>query len=286
MKEGTTLNATQQSPTVMSIANLATMTVETQISEADVGKLWVGMDVYFTTLSGGNRRWYSTLRQILPKPTTTNNVVTYTGLFDVANDDGALLSGMTTQVYFVTSAARGVLTVPVGALQFAEAPGGAGGYAARPGAAAARGPGAPPVPRGERIETPQPGAGAGPRRFDDVAFAPGQPPSPAAPGGGFNGSGGRGGAAAAARRLPAPRKAKVRVANADGSIAEREVEVGVTSRVTAEVIAGLVEGEQVVAGIVQPAAASNAAGNQGNNNPVIMIPGGGFPGGFPNNRGR
>jgi macrolide-specific efflux system membrane fusion protein len=121
MKEGTTLNATQQSPTVMQIANLSTMTVETQISEADVGKLWVGMDVYFTTLSGGNRRWYSALRQILPTPTATNNVVTYTGLFDVENGDGALLSGMTTQVYFVTSDAQNVLTVPVGALTFAAA---------------------------------------------------------------------------------------------------------------------------------------------------------------------
>ncbi|HJR71223.1 MAG TPA: efflux RND transporter periplasmic adaptor subunit, partial [Gammaproteobacteria bacterium] len=96
LKEGTTLNATQQSPTVMSIADLSTMTVETQISEADIGKVYVGMDVYFTTLGSGSRRWFSTLRQVLPTPTATNNVVTYTGLFDVENSDGALLSGMTT----------------------------------------------------------------------------------------------------------------------------------------------------------------------------------------------
>ena len=125
MKEGMTLNATQQSPTIMQIANLATMTVETQISEADIGKVYPGMHVYFTTLGSGDRRWHSTLRQILPTPTATNNVVTYTGLFDVDNSDGALLSGMTTQVYFVTSAARDVLTVPVGALTFADAPRGA-----------------------------------------------------------------------------------------------------------------------------------------------------------------
>ena len=133
MKEGTTLNATQQSPTIMQIANLSTMTVETQISEADIGKLYPGMAVYFTTLGSGGRRWYSTLRQILPTPTATNNVVTYTGLFDIDNSDGALLSGMTTQVYFVTSAARNVLTVPVGALAFADAPRG-GDVAARAGA--------------------------------------------------------------------------------------------------------------------------------------------------------
>jgi macrolide-specific efflux system membrane fusion protein len=274
MKEGTTLNATQQSPTVMQIANLSTMTVETQISEADVGKLWVGMDVYFTTLSGGNRRWYSALRQILPTPTATNNVVTYTGLFDVENGDGALLSGMTTQVYFVTSDAQNVLTVPVGALTFAAAP-----RAAPSGAA-----------QGERIvggNARRDGNGA--PRFGDVAFPPrGETPTGAASAGGFNGQ--RGGpavasAAAAARRAQAPRQAMVRVVNADGSIAEREVTVGVTSRVAAEVISGLSEGEQVVAGILQATGPSNAGNQNDNRNQGLQIPGGGFPGGFPN-RGR
>jgi membrane fusion protein, macrolide-specific efflux system len=291
VKEGTTLNATQQSPTVMSIANLSTMTVETQISEADVGKLWIGMDVYFNTLSGGNRRWYSTLRQILPTPTATNNVVTYTGLFDVENDDGALLSGMTTQVYFVTSSARGVLTVPVGALLFADAARGAGAAMARTGAAGSMPPGGPATApaqgeRRERAGTPRdsggsPGAGeiSFPRRSDG--------PSGSAPGG-FNVP--RNGAAA--RQAQMPRQAKVRVVNADGSITEREVTVGVMSRVTAEVIAGLTEGEQVVAGIVQAAAETNPSGNQNNNQGVFVIPGGGFPGGnFPggfnnNPRGR
>jgi membrane fusion protein, macrolide-specific efflux system len=288
MKEGTTLNATQQSPTVMSIANLSTMTVETQISEADVGKLWLGMDVYFTTLSGGSRRWYSTLRQILPKPTTTNNVVTYTGLFDVENGDGALLSGMTTQVYFVTSAARDVLTVPVGALTFADTPRGGEGLAAR-----ARPPGDPQAGgsqvRGERVDMPR-SAGGAPPRFDEVSFPRGSGPNVLVTDGAVNGSrapGGAGSPAAAARRALLPRQAKVRVVAADGSIAEREITVGVTSRITAEVKAGLAEGERVVAGILQATAPANAGGNQNNNQPVIMIPGGGFPGGFPNNnRGR
>jgi membrane fusion protein, macrolide-specific efflux system len=276
MKEGTTLNATQQSPTVMQIANLSTMTVETQISEADVGKLWIGMDVYFNTLSGGTRRWYSTLRQILPTPTATNNVVTYTGLFDVENDDGALLSGMTTQVYFVTSAARDVLTVPVGALVFAAAPPrGAAGPTARLGPAGSAGAGGLGGPVA---------AGAPSGRV--VSFERGGAPSAAVSPGGFNGQ--RSGSAAA-NRAQAPRQAKVRVVNSDGSVTERDVTVGVTSRVMAEVIAGLAEDEQVVAGIVQAAAPSNAAGgNQnGNRNQGFVIPGGGFPGGgFPGGGGR
>jgi membrane fusion protein, macrolide-specific efflux system len=234
------------------------------------------MDVYFNTLSGGTRRWYSTLRQILPTPIATNNVVTYTGLFDVENGDGALLSGMTTQVYFVTSAARGVLTVPIGALTFAAAPRGAENPTARsgiPGGAGADGPGGPAA------------GGAPPGRV--VNFERGGAPNAAGPPAGFNGP--RGGPAAASRRAQVPRQAKVRVVNSDGSITERDVTVGVTSRVTAEVLAGLAEDEQVVAGVVQAAAPSNAAGgNQnGNRNQGFVIPGGGFPGGgFPGGGGR
>ncbi len=120
MTEGRTLNAVQQAPTILTIADLSQMTVEAEISEADISSLSNGMEVYFTTLGGGNRRWSSTLRQILPQPTITNNVVLYTGLFDIENEDSALLPEMTAQIYFVTSAARNVLTVPIGALTFLE----------------------------------------------------------------------------------------------------------------------------------------------------------------------
>jgi macrolide-specific efflux system membrane fusion protein len=269
MKEGTTLNATQQSPTIMSIADLATMTVETQSSEADIGKVYPGMQVYFTTLGGGNRRWHSTLRQILPTPTATNNVVTYTGLFDVDNSDGALLSGMTTQVYFVISSARNVLTVPVGALKFA--PRNEGGVAR-----AAEGGGAASAP-GWRA----PAGPSGPASGPELAVRVSSPPSAVPAGGNLDAS--RRGGGAPPGRAQAPRAATVRVVGPDGSIAERDVMIGVTSRVTAEVVSGLMEGEQVVAGIAQPAQAPGAGGqnNNGNNNFNRGFPGGNFPGGFP-----
>jgi len=60
---------------------------------------------------------------VLPKPQTEGNVVLYTSLFDVDNADGALLSDMTAQVFFVVAAARGVLTVPVAALKPPRPPG-------------------------------------------------------------------------------------------------------------------------------------------------------------------
>jgi macrolide-specific efflux system membrane fusion protein len=98
-KEGQTLNANQQAPIVLRIADLSTMTVQAQVSEADVSKLRVGMEVYFTTL-GGDRSGAGTQQAApdsTPTPTAVNNVVLYDALFDVANpnrhaddaDDGA-----------------------------------------------------------------------------------------------------------------------------------------------------------------------------------------------------
>jgi macrolide-specific efflux system membrane fusion protein len=210
------------------------------------------------------------LRQILPTPTATNNVVTYTGLFDVDNSDGALLSGMTTQVYFVRSSARNVLTVPVGSLTYVDTPSGEG-FAARPPTASGGSPSGQRPPReGFRL--------AG---FPGDALEGGTTPS-----GAERGDATRNLAAMRARIDAQPRAAKVRVVAADGSIAEREIMVGVTSRVSAEVLSGLTEGEQVVAGIVQ-AGQANANPNQQRNQTVIFqgggnFPGGGFPGGnFP-----
>ena len=116
-KQGQTLNANQQAPIVMRIADLATMTVYAQVSEADVPKLRVGMDVYFTTLGGDNRRFYGKLRQISPTPTVVNNVVLYDALFEVANPDQALMTQMTAQVFFVAASAKDAVLVPLSALR-------------------------------------------------------------------------------------------------------------------------------------------------------------------------
>lgn len=122
-KQGQTLNANQQAPIVMRIADLSTMTVQAQVSEADVPKLHVGMDVYFTTLGGDSRRYRGKLRQIPPTPTVVNNVVLYDALFDVANPNQALMTQMTAQVFFVAASARDAVLVPIGALRPAAAAG-------------------------------------------------------------------------------------------------------------------------------------------------------------------
>ncbi len=117
VKEGQTVNATQNVPVVLRLANLSTMTVQAEVSEADVSKLYKGIPVYFTTLGGQNRRWYGELKRVEPTPKVQNSVVLYTALFDVDNDSGTLMPSMTAQVYFVSAKADGVLMVPMAALQ-------------------------------------------------------------------------------------------------------------------------------------------------------------------------
>ncbi len=116
-KEGQTLNANQQAPIILRIADLSTMTVWTQVSEADVSKLRVGMDAYFTTLGQPDRRWNGKLRQILPTPEVLNNVILYDALFDVPNPTQELMTQMSAQVFFVAAAAKDAVTMPVAALR-------------------------------------------------------------------------------------------------------------------------------------------------------------------------
>lgn len=268
MNEGRTLNANQQAPNILRIADLNTMTVETEISEADISQIKKDMEVYFTTLGGGNRRWYSAVRQILPTPVIENNVVLYTGLFDIDNSDDSLLSEMTAQVYFVTSSAQNVLTVPVGALTFLDGPGqvaAGAGLAARAGAAGANGGGRPAGFGGGQ------GAGGGaPEGLTEEARA--RLRERIASGEGFAGGQGRGAAGAqAARRL-----ASVNVVRDDGSFEEREIMIGVTSRIAAEVISGLELGDRVVAGILQAGTAGAAQNAEGGDRREMFRAMGGF----------
>jgi macrolide-specific efflux system membrane fusion protein len=116
-KEGQTLNANQSAPLVLRIADLSTMTVQTQVSEADVTRLRIGMPVYFTTLGEQSKRWQATLRQVNPTPEVVNNVVLYNALFDVPNTQAVLMTQMTAQVFFVVAHAQDAIIVPTAAVR-------------------------------------------------------------------------------------------------------------------------------------------------------------------------
>jgi macrolide-specific efflux system membrane fusion protein len=114
---GQTLNANQTAPVLMRIADLDTMTVEAQVSEADISRLALGMTASFTTLGQTDRRWNGTLRQILPTPTEENGVILYDALFDVENHDRRLMTQMSAQVTFMVAGVENALVVPTTALR-------------------------------------------------------------------------------------------------------------------------------------------------------------------------
>ncbi|CAI0827229.1 efflux RND transporter periplasmic adaptor subunit [Serratia ficaria] len=137
VEAGQTVNAVQSAPTLVKVAQLDTMTIEAQISEADVVKVKTGMPVYFTILGEPAKRYRARLRAIEPAPDSINDDTTssststsssssssssstaiyYVGLFDVANPDGALRISMTAQVYIVLSRAKGAVVIPATALR-------------------------------------------------------------------------------------------------------------------------------------------------------------------------
>ena len=113
--EGQTLNANQQAPNILRLADISTVTVWAQVSEADIVRVKAGQDVYFTIL-GDSKRWNGKVRQILPTPELINNVVFYDVLFDIPNPERELKIQMTAQVFIVLAQAKGVLLIPAAAI--------------------------------------------------------------------------------------------------------------------------------------------------------------------------
>jgi len=126
-QEGQTVIAEQLAPVLLKLADLDTMTVKAQVSEADVIHIVPGQEVYFTILGESEKRYYATLRGTEPAPQNfletqaagapkQNTAVFYNSLFDVPNPDHRLRISMTAQVRIVLDKAKDVLTVPVAAL--------------------------------------------------------------------------------------------------------------------------------------------------------------------------
>lgn len=114
--QGQTLNANQNAPLLMRIANLDRMVVRAQVSEADITKLKIGMPVYFNTLGRPDRRIEAKLDTIESTPELINGAIFYDADFEVPNADRSLLPQMTAQAFFVVQEARNAAVVPLAAL--------------------------------------------------------------------------------------------------------------------------------------------------------------------------
>jgi membrane fusion protein, macrolide-specific efflux system len=131
-EEGQTVNSAFSAPVLIKLAQLDTMTIKAQISEADVPRVKVGLPVYFTLLGDPDTKYNATLKRVEPGPTTlatdtgtTTSTATassaakaiyYNGIFDVANPDGKLRIAMTAQATIVVASIKDVITVPSAAL--------------------------------------------------------------------------------------------------------------------------------------------------------------------------
>ena len=123
--QGQILNNKQNAPVMFRIAKLDRMVVRSQVSEADVSKLKIGMPVYFTTLGRPDRRIDARLGAIEPTPELVNGAIFYDANFEVPNPDHSLLPQMTAQVFFVVAEAKSALVVPLAALSSTQRQSGA-----------------------------------------------------------------------------------------------------------------------------------------------------------------
>jgi len=125
--QGQTVNATQTSPTIVKLADVSTMEIKAQISEADVPRVKPGQAVYFTILGDPDNRISAKLLSIDPAPDSiatdsdtttpsTTNAIYYNGLFQVPNPDGKLRIDMTANVTIILAESKDALIVPASAL--------------------------------------------------------------------------------------------------------------------------------------------------------------------------
>ncbi len=129
--EGQTVNANQNTPTIVRIANLDQMEVRMEIAEADVSKIKIGTELDFSLLSNPQKTYQASIASIDPADTqvsdsstsssssssgssssSSNNAIYYYAKFYVANKDDFLRIGMSIQNEIVVASAKDVIAVP------------------------------------------------------------------------------------------------------------------------------------------------------------------------------
>jgi macrolide-specific efflux system membrane fusion protein len=246
-RQGQTLVSNQTASIIMRIADLNTMTVWAQVSEADVPKITVNKPVTFSPLGLPNRRWHSKVRQVLPTPEIINSVVLYDVLFDVPNTERLLQPQMTVQSNFVIAKSENTLLVPVTALV--------------------------PVSKHRKAKDDKPDQGKEEAPVKEAALIEKQvqealekaknekeknkaAKDKTAKGGKNdpkeeeqNAKHGKADAGSEHLSETSKHKYMVRVLTESGQVEERKVVVGVMSRLKAEILSGLSEGESVIIGM-------------------------------------
>jgi HlyD family secretion protein len=116
---GQTVAASFQTPTLFTIAqDLTKMQIDSNIAEADIGKIRVYQPVDFTVDSYPDTTFIGSVFEIRNAPIVVQNVVTYDVVVKVDNSGLKLKPGMTANVSIKVSHKKDILRIPNVALRF------------------------------------------------------------------------------------------------------------------------------------------------------------------------
>jgi HlyD family secretion protein len=116
---GQTVAASLAAPTLFLIAqDLTKMQVDTNVSEADVGRVRVNQPATFTVDAYPGQVFEGTVTSIRKAPINVQNVITYDAVIGVSNADLKLFPGMTANVKILVNRRRNVLKVANAALRY------------------------------------------------------------------------------------------------------------------------------------------------------------------------
>ena len=129
--EGQTVNANQNTPTIVKVANLDEMEIRMEIAEADVNSIKVGTPVKFSILNDPNAKYEASISSIDPADTTysdatstsstsssssTSAIYYYAKVF-VKNKDNFLRIGMSVENSIVIASVQNAIAVPTYAIK-------------------------------------------------------------------------------------------------------------------------------------------------------------------------
>jgi len=209
--EGQTVAASFSTPTMFTIAkDLTHMRVIADVDEADIGSVKVDQNVMFTVDAFPNDEFTGKVTMVRLEAQVSSNVVTYEVVIEAPNPDLKLLPGLTASVNIYTNERRGIIIMPSKAQRVQPTPEMLTKLNVPVKVAA----------KEKDTESEQ-----------DSAITTAEPKKqtfgPDAPEGQLN-------------------QRTIWVKNADGSISQQKVTIGVTDGVSTEIIDGLKEGDEVV----------------------------------------
>jgi len=112
-------SSSNNSSSIFTLAeNLREMQIEAMVGELDVASIQKGQAVRFSLESLPGRNFSGEVESLRMIPVVSNNVVSYTVIVKVENQDGALLPGMTCAVDFIVERGENVLMVSNAALRY------------------------------------------------------------------------------------------------------------------------------------------------------------------------